>query len=174
MITDALINLQRIETILKENDRAQSIRESVKFVKLQFVQAKDMESQLRSLIEGSLKSYLQGNTKITVDERTNQLILVTHPGNLALIQSVIDNIDIDAAPLTASEVFPLKQAKADAVVKIIDEIITDSGKAEKTMLKQQVQKRLQPAFLSQAPTPQLPAMAPTLPTIFRICWALRR
>ena len=129
LITDALINLQRIETILKENDRAQSIRESVKFVKLQFVQAKNMESQLSSLIEGSLKSYLQGNTKITVDERTNQLILVTHPGNLALIQSVIDNIDIDAAPLTASEVFPLKQAKADAVVKIIDEIITGQRKS---------------------------------------------
>ncbi len=129
LITDALINLQRIETILKENDRAQSIRESVEFVKLQFVQAKNMESQLRSLIEGSLKSYLQGNTKITVDERTNQLILVTHPGNLALIKSVIDNIDIDAAPLTDSEVFPLKQAKADEVVKIIDEIITGQSKS---------------------------------------------
>ena len=99
LITDALVNLQRIETLLKENDQPQAIRESVEFIKLEFVQAKDMESQLRSLIDGSLKSYLQGNTNITVDERTNQLILVTHPANLALIQSVIDNIDIDAAPL---------------------------------------------------------------------------
>ena len=118
LITDALVNLQRIETILKENDQPQDIRESVEFIKLEFVQAKDMDSQLRSLIDGSLKSYFQGNTSITVDERTNQLILVTHPANLALIQSVIDNIDIDAAPLTASEVFPLKQAKkAEDVVK---------------------------------------------------------
>ncbi len=128
LITDSLINLQRIETILQENDQPQVIREHVEFIKLKFVQAKDMESQLRSLIDGSLKSYLQGNSSITVDERTNQLILVTHPGNLALIQSVIDNIDIDAAPLTASEVFPLKQAKAEEVVKIIDEIITGQRK----------------------------------------------
>lgn len=129
LITDSLVNLQRTETILKENDQPQAIRESVEFIKLEFVQAKDMEGQLRSLIDGSLKSYLQGNTNITVDERTNQLILVTHPANLALIQSVIDNIDIDAAPLTASEVFPLKQAKAEDVVKIIDEIITGQRKS---------------------------------------------
>ena len=129
LITDALVNLQRIESLLKENDQPQAIRESVEFIKLEFVQAKDMEGQLRSLIDGSLKSYLQGNTNITVDERTNQLILVTHPANLALIQSVIDNIDIDAAPLTASEVFPLKQAKAEDVVKIIDEIITGQRKS---------------------------------------------
>ena len=129
LITDALVNLQRIETILNENDQPQSIRESVKFIKLEFVQAKDMETQLRSLIEGSLKSYLQGNTNITIDERTNQLILVTHPANIALIDSVIDNIDIDAAPLTASEVFSLKQAKAEDVVKIIDEIITGQRKS---------------------------------------------
>ena len=129
LITDALVNLQRIETLLKENDQPQAIRESVEFIKLEFVQAKDMEVQLRSLIDGSLKSYLQGNTNITVDERTNQLILVTHPANIVLIQSVIDNIDIDAAPLTASEVFPLKQAKAEDVVKIIDEIITGQRKS---------------------------------------------
>ena len=129
LITDALVNLQRIEKLLKENDKPQAIRESVEFIKLKFVQAKDMESQLQSLIDSSLKSYLQGNTNITVDERTNQLILVTHPANLALIQSVIDNIDIDAAPLTASEVFALKQAKAEDVVKIIDEIITGQRKS---------------------------------------------
>ena len=150
LITDALVNLQRIETLLKENDQPQAIRESVEFIKLEFVQAKDMESQLRSLIDGSLKSYLQGNTNITVDERTNQLILVTHPANLALIQSVIDNIDIDAAPLTASEVFPLKQAKAEDVVKIIDEIITGQRKSREDDARTANAKPNQP---SPAPSP---------------------
>ena len=144
LITDALVNLQRTESILKENDRPQAIRESVEFIKLEFVQAKDMEGQLRSLIDGSLKSYLQGNTNITVDERTNQLILVTHPANLALIQSVIENIDIDAAPLTASEVFPLKQAKAEEVVKTIDEIITGQRKSREDDAKTANTKAPQP------------------------------
>ena len=129
LITDALINLQRIESLIAEMDKPEEIREEIEFIKLEFIQAKDMESQLSALIDGSLKSYLQGNTKITTDERTNQLIVVTHPSNLELIYSVIENIDIDAAPLTASEVYPLKQAKAEEVVKIIDEIITGQRKS---------------------------------------------
>jgi general secretion pathway protein D len=129
LITDALINLQRIESLIAEMDKPEEIREEIEFIKLEFIQAKDMEGQLSSLIDGSLKSYLQGNTKITTDERTNQLIVVTHPRNLELIYSVIENIDIDAAPLTASEVYPLKQAKAEEVVKIIDEIITGQRKS---------------------------------------------
>ena len=160
LITDALVNLQRIESLLKENDKPQAIRESVEFIKLEFVQAKDMESQLRSLIDGSLKSYLQGNTNITVDERTNQLILVTHPANLALIQSVIDNIDIDAAPLTASEVFPLKQAKAEDVVKIIDEIITGQRKSREDDARTANAKPNQP---SPAPSPTPNSVSPLAP-----------
>jgi general secretion pathway protein D len=115
-----------------------------------------MEGQLRSLIDGSLKSYLQGNTNITVDERTNQLILVTHPANLALIQSVIDNIDIDAAPLTASEVFPLKQAKAEDVVKIIDEIITGQRKSREDDAKTANAK---PSSANPSPIPNANANA---------------
>lgn len=160
LITDALVNLQRTETILKENDQPQAIRESVEFVKLEFVQAKDMESQLRSLIDGSLKSYLQGNTNITTDERTNQIILVTHPANLALIQSVIDNIDIDAAPLTASEVFPLKQAKAEDVVKIIDEIITGQRKSREDDAKTANAK---PSQTNPNPTPIPNSTSPSSP-----------
>lgn len=129
LITDALINLQRIESLLAEMDKPEKVREEIEFIKLEYIQASDMQSQLSTLIEGSLKSYLQGNTKVTADERTNQLIIVTHPANLTIIQSVIDNIDIDAAPLTASEVYPLKQAKAEEVVKIIDEIITGQRKS---------------------------------------------
>tara|TARA_B100001093_G_C26822247_1_gene1012381 strand:+ start:18 stop:2105 length:2088 start_codon:yes stop_codon:yes gene_type:complete len=129
LITDTLMNLQRVESILKDTDKPQEIREMIEFIKLEFIQAKDMESQLNALIEGSLTSYLKGNTKVTADERTNQLIIVTHPGNIAMLESIISNMDIDAAPLTASEVFQLKQAKAEEVVKIIDEIITGQRKS---------------------------------------------
>ncbi|MFL2832376.1 MAG: secretin N-terminal domain-containing protein [Coraliomargaritaceae bacterium] len=124
LITDALVNLQRIETIFKDADRAQVIREEIKFIKLDFVQAVEMQERIENLIQGPLKSYLEGNTSVTADERTNQLILITHPGNLAIIMKVIQSVDVDAAPLTASEVFQLRQAKAEEVVPIIEDIIT--------------------------------------------------
>ncbi len=124
LITDALVNLQRIETILKDADRAQVVREEIKFIKLDFVQAAEMQERIENLIQGPLKTYLEGNTSVTADERTNQLILITHPGNLDVIMEVIQSVDVDAAPLTASEVFPLRQAKAEDVVPIIEDIIT--------------------------------------------------
>ena len=128
LITDALVNLQRIETIFKDADRAQVIREEIKFIKLDFVQAVEMQERIENLIQGPLKSYLEGNTSVTADERTNQIILITHPGNLAIIMDVIQSVDVDAAPLTASEVFQLRQAKAEEVVPIIEDII--SGQKE--------------------------------------------
>ena len=123
LVTDALINLQRIEGILTEADRPKPIRESVKFVKLDYIQASEAQNQIENLIQGPLKSYLEGNTSVSSDERTNQLILITHPGNVPVIMDVISNIDVDAAPLTGSEVFQLRQAKAEEVVPIIDGII---------------------------------------------------
>lgn len=123
LITDALINLQRIESILSEADQPEALREEMKFIKLSFIQATEAQEQINNLIQGPLKSYLEGNTSVTADERTNQLILVTHPGNLDTIMEVIDSIDIDAAPLTSSEVFQLRQAKAEEVVPIIEDII---------------------------------------------------
>jgi general secretion pathway protein D len=123
LITDALINLQRIEEILAETDRAETVRESVKFIQLDFIQAAEAQNQIEALIQGPLNSYLEGNTSVTADERTNQLILITHPGNVDIIMDVISNIDVDAAPLTSSEVFQLRQAKAEEVVPIIENII---------------------------------------------------
>ena len=128
LITDALVNLQRIEKIVQQMDQPQSVREEIQFIKLNFIQASEMQQRIENLVQGPLKNYLEGNTNVTADQRSNQLILITHPGNLEIIQAVIDSVDVDAAPLTASEVFPLRQAKAEEVVTIIEKII--SGEKE--------------------------------------------
>ncbi|WP_269523864.1 secretin N-terminal domain-containing protein [Coraliomargarita parva] len=128
LITDALLNLQRIERILDQADRPQAVRETIEFIKLDFVQAREMKEQLENLIKGPLQSYLEGSTSVTADERTNQLIIISHPGNMEMIMNVVENVDVDAAPLTSSEVFQLRQAKAEEVVPIIENII--SGQKE--------------------------------------------
>ncbi|NBB79663.1 MAG: hypothetical protein GVY36_09495 [Verrucomicrobia bacterium] len=146
LVTDALINLQRIETVIEEADRPQAIRETIKFVKLDFVQAADMQNRIESLIQGPLNSYLEGNTSVTADERSNQLILITHPGNVDIIMEVIESVDVDAAPLTASEVFQLRQAKAEEVVPIIQEIITgqEEGRQEDARVARENQRNNNP------------------------------
>lgn len=172
LVTDALINLQRIETVIDEADRAQSVRETIKFIKLNFVQAADMQSRIESLIQGPLNSYLEGNTSVTADERSNQIILITHPGNVDVIMEVIESVDVDAAPLTASEVFQLRQAKAEEVVPIIQEIITGQkeGREEDAKVARENQQSNNPqnnqgsAGGNNQPAP-LPTATPTAAAI---------
>jgi len=153
LITDALINLQRIERIIDEMDKPQEIREEIQFIKLDYIQASEMQQRIENLISGPLKNYLEGTTSVTADERTNQLILITHPGNLEVIMNVIESVDVDAAPLTSSEVFPLRQAQAVDVVSIIDEII--SGQKEGREEDAKVAKDNKEAD-KKADTPNLP------------------
>lgn len=159
LITDALINLQRVEKILSEADQPEKLRESVKFIKLNFIQAPEAQSQIEDLIQGPLKSYLEGNTAVTADERTNQLILVTHPGNVPIIMDVISNIDVDAAPLTGSEVFQLRQAKAEEVVPIIEGII--SGQREGREKDAEITREAKPGQTNPETNQQQPATLTT-------------
>lgn len=156
LITDALINLQRIEEIITQADRAQSVRETIKFIKLKFVQAEEMQNRIEQLIQGPLKSYLEGNTSVTSDERTNQLILITHPSNIDTILQVIDSVDVDAAPLTGSEVFALRQAKAEEVVPIIEAIISGQKEGREADAKITREGESSPAPAANA-TPDLAA-----------------
>ena len=157
LITDALINLQRIERIIDEMDKPQEIREEIQFIKLNYVQATEMQQRIENLITGPLKNYLEGTTSVTADERTNQLILITHPGNLDVIMNVIESVDVDAAPLTSSEVFPLRQAQAVDVVSIIDEIISGQkeGREEDAKVAKDNKKTEK-----KADTPNLPNATP--------------
>ena len=157
LITDALINLQRIERIIDEMDKPQEIREEIQFIKLDYVQATEMQQRIENLITGPLKNYLEGTTSVTADERTNQLILITHPGNLDVIMNVIESVDVDAAPLTSSEVFPLRQAQAVDVVSIIDEIISGQkeGREEDAKVAKDNKKTEK-----KADTPNLPNATP--------------
>ena len=164
LITDALINLQRIERIIGEMDKPQEIREEIQFIKLDYIQAAEMQQRIENLISGPLKNYLEGTTSVTADERTNQLILITHPGNLEVIMNVIENVDVDAAPLTSSEVFPLRQAKAEEVVPIIEEIISGQKEGREEDAKTEIKENNNSNKSNQQPIPQPAAQVATQTT----------
>lgn len=124
LVTDALINLQRLKSLLDKLDKPAELREEVLFLPLSNVSAQELQQRLTRMRESSLKPYLQGNTSIEADERTNQLIIITHPGNRPLIEKIITNLDIDVAPLTHSEVITVSNAEAATVADLIKEIIT--------------------------------------------------
>ncbi|MGE9293885.1 MAG: secretin N-terminal domain-containing protein, partial [Puniceicoccales bacterium] len=127
LLTDTLVNLQRVEEVLIQADTPRDIDEEVLFYPLRNMQARDLQSRLQNLLlsQGSaLSKYFMNNTTIEADERTNQLIVLTHPTNVTMLNSIIESFDIDVEPQTSSEVFYIKHAQAIDVQTLLDSVVS--------------------------------------------------
>ena len=136
LVTDALVNLQRIETILQIIDQPPTNNLATLFFPLQYVSATEISKQLAELQKGGLKHYLENNTTFLPDERTNQLIVLTHPSNEGIISDFVDKLDIDVAPLTKTEIFFLKHADATEVTSLIEQVISSQQEAREEPSRQ--------------------------------------
>lgn len=127
MVTDALINLQRIESLLRDADRPQISDDEVLFFQLENVKASDLQARINAIIQNqnsAFARYFQNNTTIEADERTNQLIVLTHRSNQKIIRELVDKLDVDVDPLTTSRVFYIKHAKAVEISALLKEVIS--------------------------------------------------
>jgi len=149
LLTDALINLQRIESVLEKIDRPESVDMEILFVQLKHVVASEIVQRLSAMQTGSLKRYLENNTTFDADDRSNQLIIFTHPSNLKILGDLIEKLDIDVAPLTQTEVFQLKHADATEVVNLIEQVISGQQRTRDESRSSAAQSRQQAA--RQAP-----------------------
>lgn len=131
LITDALINLQRIERLLPVLDKPAELKTKMLFFELQNIQAQEVVRRIQAMITGPLRRQLENNTSVEGDERTNQLLVFTHPANEELITNLIERLDISVAPNTATKVYSIRYAEATEVVSIIDQIV--SGQREVQM-----------------------------------------
>lgn len=162
MVTDSLINLQRIEEFLREMDRPGDYRPEMIFFQLKHTTARDVVSRLTQMQNGSLKRFLEGNTSFDGDERTNQILVFTHPTNTKLITDIINQLDINVAPATLTEVFHIKHGQAKDIVALIEEIVTGQKQARSTTNSPN-QANTQGGAAPAAPTPE-PARQRTGPT----------
>ena len=129
LITDALINLQKVELVLEKIDQAAEIDLKILYHTLKHVAASEIAKRLETMQGGSLKRFLENNTTFSADDRTNQLIIFTHPSNEPLISDLIERLDIDVAPLTRTEIYYLKHADATEVTNLIEQVITGQQQA---------------------------------------------
>ncbi len=130
LVTDSLNNLQRAETLITKMDRPRGLREAVRFFRLEHVDARQVAERLNALKQGPLLPYIGEASSFDADERTNQLVVVTQPANLDLIEEIISNLDGDVKPLTDSAVFYIKHAQADEIVPLIESLITGQRDAD--------------------------------------------
>lgn len=151
LITDALVNLQRIERILEVIDTPAALTSRMLFFQLENTEAQNVLRRLEQMKQGALRRQLENNTTFDADERTNQIIAFTHPSNEALVSELIEKLDINVAPLTSTRVFYIRYADANEVVNIMDQIVTgqtrardQAGSTTRTTTQQQREQRQRP------------------------------
>lgn len=127
LVTDMLINLQRIEEVLRHSDVPQGGVTQLTFFQLKHVKAEDLKRRLTTLIgnkDSSIAAAFSHNTTIEADERTNQLIVATHASNLSLLRQLVDGLDSDVEPQTTSEVYYIKHGEAVNIQTLLDSVIS--------------------------------------------------
>ena len=156
LVTDALLNLQRMEKLLEALDRPISTEElGTKFHvwTTKHAGAQELERKLKGMIDGSLKPFLGGTTQVDSDERTGKLIIVTRAENLETIDFILETLDAPVKMKTTSKLFKLQHAESKDIQAILDEVIKNQQR-----IKQQVQGRN-----AARPTPQAAAAEPSRP-----------
>ena len=161
LVTDALINLQRMEQLLEKLDRPISREElGTKFVvwPTRHAGASELERKLKTMIEGSLKPFLGGTTQVDSDERTGKLIIVTRQENVETLEFMLETLDAPVKMKTTSKLFKLQHAETKDIQSILDEVIKNQQR-----IKQQVQGRktaaARPTSATTKATPGAPAPA---------------
>ena len=124
LVTDPLINLQRIEDVISKVDQPAEVKVAILFYHLEHVSATDIVKRLQSMQTGSLKRFFENNTTFEAVERSNQLVVFTHHSNKDLIDDLISKLDVDVAPITQTEIFSLKHADATEVTELIEQVLT--------------------------------------------------
>lgn len=132
LVTDSLLNLQRAEQLLIRFDQPTEVSESIHFYPLRHMDASQVVNQLNALRDGPLARYLGQGTTFIADERTNQILIITKPATLGLVQDIIRQFDEDVKPLTRSRVFYIKHAQAEDIVTLINALVTGQRSADES------------------------------------------
>lgn len=130
LLSDTLVNHQRLEKVLRKIDTPARINEDIGVVMLKNMSADDLKRRFASLKSEVLRKYFD-KTTIEADERTNQVLIATSRGNLKNITDIIEKLDIDAQPLTKSEVFYIRHGEAKDIESVLNSVV----KGQKTAAK---------------------------------------
>lgn len=92
-----------------------------------------------ALVNDADRGMIRGKVQIMADARSNQLIIVTRPSNMAFFERIIKVLDIETAPEIAVEIIRLKYAQAETkesnkgVADLLNDLIdSTSSKKEDT------------------------------------------
>ncbi len=137
LVTDSIMNLQKIETLLNQIDRPQLDVVATKMYSLKHAIATDIVNKLTTLLRSPAQTAgapfrLSTGTSFTADERTNRIILFGSADQHTFFDNLIETLDATADPNTMTDVIFLRHANATEVATLLTQLITGQTKATTT------------------------------------------
>ena len=165
LVTDTQENVNRMIEILEFIDKPLPVLEEVNVYPIKYAKAADIKTALEEFVAASSRvlpgvtrpqtvqpepdsaigdalvsdadrGMIRGKVQIMADERSNQLIIVTRPSNMAFFERIIKVLDIETAPEIAVEVIRLKYAQAETedsnkgVADLLNELIDNASSSK--------------------------------------------
>lgn len=137
LVTDSIMNLQKIETLLSQLDRPQLDVIATKMYNLKHALATDMVTKLTALLRtpaanGAAPFRLSTGTSFTADERTNRVIVMGSADQHPFFDQLIESLDATSDPNTKTDVVFLRHANATETATLLTQLITGQTKAAST------------------------------------------
>lgn len=137
LVTDSIMNLQKIETVLAQLDRPQLDVIATKLYNLKHAMATDMVNKLTALLRtpaanGAAPFRLSTGTSFTADERTNRVIVMGSADQHPFFDKLIESLDATSDPNTKTDVVFLRHANATETASLLTQLITGQTRAAST------------------------------------------
>jgi general secretion pathway protein D len=137
LVTDSIMNLQKIETLLAQLDRPQLDAIATKLYNLKHAMATDMVNKLTTLLRtpaanGAAPFRLSTGTSFTADERTNRIIVMGSADQHPFFDKLIESLDATSDPNTKTDVVFLRHANATETASLLTQLITGQTRAAST------------------------------------------
>ena len=137
LVTDSIMNLQKIETLLAQLDRPQLDAIATKLYNLKHAMATDMVNKLTALLRtpaanGAAPFRLSTGTSFTADERTNRVIVMGSADQHPFFDKLIESLDATSDPNTKTDVVFLRHANATETASLLTQLITGQTRAAST------------------------------------------
>ncbi|NQT93272.1 MAG: type II secretion system secretin GspD [Lentisphaerae bacterium] len=84
---------------------------------------------MAELVEMAERGIISGKVKIIADDRTNVLIIITRPENMAFFEKIISVLDVETDPDVVVKIIRLEYADAESVASTLNTLIGKPDKA---------------------------------------------
>ncbi len=122
LVTDSLMNLERIGKILNALDQPQESRFELYTFPIKHGSAWNIRRMAYQVFRTEMNNRLR-QSMVYVDRRTNKLLVVTHPSNYDFFANLVEELDKEVAPFTTTEVIKIEQGNYWSIWRTIHGIV---------------------------------------------------